>query len=579
MRRALAVLALCLVALGADGGSIEIITPGGGGGGGLSEADANALYCLINGCTSPTAFTVKTSETKPGAPTVALAGAGAGNLTAGVYSYKITFITASGETEGGTTSATVTVVNAATNGKVALSAIPTGSNLVTSRKIYRTIHDGSQHKLVATLADNSTTTYTDNIADASLTTNAPTVSTAADARLTVANSGAVTASGAVTTPGLTLGATAITADGTELNYVDGVTSAIQPQINTKAPTASPTFTGTVTGPGYTAAQSLGTELSTQTCAGWGLAAPVGAWSCSGSTITRTASGANLTITNVAAVALSTYQVTIVTATVTAGSVTASMGGTSGTAITTATTTTEYLTASATTALTLTASATFAGTITITTSGAKLQAPSVTNDTGPLIFKSAGSIRLIPAATYEVLAFGSLRMASGTSIYAPIIDSGAATNLLLKYNGTTMLTVGNYTLAVGGATMTFNGNSGITGALAQVGELADVDQSTAAGGVGGTYITNNFTANRTVTLLSAITGYHHSFIDSDSASRLTIKPASGDEIIWTDGTVVSAATGSIVFGTRYQSLELVAISATTWVVTSTQARGGTFTVTP
>jgi len=33
---------------------------------------------------------------------------------------------------------------------------------------------------------------------------------------------------------------------TELNYVDGVTSAIQTQIDAKAPTASPTFTGTVT---------------------------------------------------------------------------------------------------------------------------------------------------------------------------------------------------------------------------------------------------------------------------------------------------------------------------------------------
>ena len=34
---------------------------------------------------------------------------------------------------------------------------------------------------------------------------------------------------------------------TELNYVDGVTSAIQTQLNSKAPTASPTFTGTVSG--------------------------------------------------------------------------------------------------------------------------------------------------------------------------------------------------------------------------------------------------------------------------------------------------------------------------------------------
>lgn len=35
---------------------------------------------------------------------------------------------------------------------------------------------------------------------------------------------------------------------TELNYVSGVTSAIQTQINAKAPLASPTFTGTVTIP-------------------------------------------------------------------------------------------------------------------------------------------------------------------------------------------------------------------------------------------------------------------------------------------------------------------------------------------
>jgi hypothetical protein len=40
---------------------------------------------------------------------------------------------------------------------------------------------------------------------------------------------------------------AVTATATELNYVDGVTSAIQTQLNDKAPLASPTFTGTVSG--------------------------------------------------------------------------------------------------------------------------------------------------------------------------------------------------------------------------------------------------------------------------------------------------------------------------------------------
>jgi hypothetical protein len=46
---------------------------------------------------------------------------------------------------------------------------------------------------------------------------------------------------------------------TELNYVDGVTSAIQTQIDTKSPSASPTFTGTVTLPDNTVA--LGTKTT------------------------------------------------------------------------------------------------------------------------------------------------------------------------------------------------------------------------------------------------------------------------------------------------------------------------------
>ena len=52
---------------------------------------------------------------------------------------------------------------------------------------------------------------------------------------------------------------ALTASSTELNYVDGVTSAIQTQIDTKAPLASPTFTGTVVLPDNTVA--LGTKTT------------------------------------------------------------------------------------------------------------------------------------------------------------------------------------------------------------------------------------------------------------------------------------------------------------------------------
>ena len=45
---------------------------------------------------------------------------------------------------------------------------------------------------------------------------------------------------------LSLAGTDLTPDFAELNHVNGVTSAIQTQINTKSPSASPTFTGTAT---------------------------------------------------------------------------------------------------------------------------------------------------------------------------------------------------------------------------------------------------------------------------------------------------------------------------------------------
>jgi hypothetical protein len=47
---------------------------------------------------------------------------------------------------------------------------------------------------------------------------------------------------------LKINGTAVTATATELNYVDGVTSAIQTQLDSKAPLASPELTGTPTAP-------------------------------------------------------------------------------------------------------------------------------------------------------------------------------------------------------------------------------------------------------------------------------------------------------------------------------------------
>jgi len=101
----------------------------------------------------------------PTAPTVAI-NATAGNLN-GAYYYRVTYVTALGETETGVVSDVVSPVNQ----QVDLSAIPVSSDsAVTARKIYRTTAGGSNilMKLVTTINNNTATTYTDNIADDSL---------------------------------------------------------------------------------------------------------------------------------------------------------------------------------------------------------------------------------------------------------------------------------------------------------------------------------------------------------------------------------------------------------------------------
>ena len=120
-------------------------------------------------------------EPAPGVITAALASPVApGNIDNGAHRYLATFVTADGETQGGTVSAAVTVADKTVNGQVGLTAIPLGGALVTSRKLYRTAAGGSTYFLLATIANNTATTYTDNIADASLGAQAPTSNTTHD---------------------------------------------------------------------------------------------------------------------------------------------------------------------------------------------------------------------------------------------------------------------------------------------------------------------------------------------------------------------------------------------------------------
>ena len=79
----------------------------------------------------------------------------------------------------------------------------------------------------------------------------------------------------------------VTATAAELNYVDGVTSAIQTQIDTKAPSASPTLTT----PTFTSAVTItgGTESWTVTASGTNLT-----FAYDGTNVLRVDSSGNLT---------------------------------------------------------------------------------------------------------------------------------------------------------------------------------------------------------------------------------------------------------------------------------------------
>lgn len=107
-------------------------------------------------------------------------------------------------------------------------------------------------------------------------------------RVLVSDSGGDIAVSGVTTTELNI-LDGLTADTAELNYVDGVTSAIQTQLDAKSPIASPTFTGTVTIPGFTV--SGGTQSWTATASGTNLT-----FAYNGANKMRIDSSGNLTVT-------------------------------------------------------------------------------------------------------------------------------------------------------------------------------------------------------------------------------------------------------------------------------------------
>lgn len=156
----------------------------------------------------------------------------------------------------GVTSAIQTQINAK-----APSASPTFSGTITTPlTASRALALGASSELVAATTTATELDYLSGVTSA--------VQTQLNAK---APSASPTFSGTITTPltasrAVALGASselvASATTATELGYVSGVTSAIQTQINAKAPSASPTFSGTITTP-LTASRALVTGASSE----------------------------------------------------------------------------------------------------------------------------------------------------------------------------------------------------------------------------------------------------------------------------------------------------------------------------
>ena len=170
--------------------------------------------------------------------------------------------------------ATDTLVGRATTDTLTNKSISLGSNTVTSTL--------AQLNTAVSDADVASLAGTETLTNKTVALGSNTISgTIAQFNTAVTDADLATLSGAETLTNKTLTSpkinedVAVTATATELNYVDGVTSAIQTQLNDKAPLASPTFTGTVTLPANTISQSMMGDDSVGTNEIGGLAVTTG----------------------------------------------------------------------------------------------------------------------------------------------------------------------------------------------------------------------------------------------------------------------------------------------------------------
>lgn len=112
----------------------------------------------------------------PGTPSAPVAALGAAGGLTGTYEYRVTFVTASGETLASADSNAITPSSQQVN----LTSIPIGGTGTTKRRIYRDKNGAGDYRLVSEIVNNTATTFTDNISDATVAGSSamPTVDTA-----------------------------------------------------------------------------------------------------------------------------------------------------------------------------------------------------------------------------------------------------------------------------------------------------------------------------------------------------------------------------------------------------------------
>ncbi len=158
------------------------------------------------------------------------------------------------------------------NDKAPLASPTFTGTITTPVTASRALVTGASAELAAATTTATEIGYVNGVTSA-IQTQMNTKSPAASPTFTGTVTTPVTASRALVT-GASSELSAATTTATEIGYVNGVTSAIQTQINTKSPAASPTFTGTVTTPA-TASRALVTGASSELTAATTTATEIG----------------------------------------------------------------------------------------------------------------------------------------------------------------------------------------------------------------------------------------------------------------------------------------------------------------